>query len=422
MPQQSGTALDAAIARGHAWLWSSYIPEPRGGAGAGWPQFPGTTELTVWGGTVDGIRAQYLEHTGRPLNDRLRDALIWVRTQQVESGGFDSCEVEYPSAEATAWALVAFGELGLDGSDPTVKGALTYLLDCVAPGGGVMTTPADIQDQRTMPTALALWAFAKYRESLRRRGEEGVIEKIVEHLKLAQDPDSRAWGVSHGAVPNVATTAQVVFALCEAGVSPREDVVRGATAFIISRQSDNGSWPNSYDEWFTVGSPRRPQRCLNYSAWRALLALMHSAGHDPAARRACRQAVRHLVDMQSADGAWRFEDYESNRHVWLTAQIVVALHSWRRTWAQHDSRSPGRQLSETLAHGFTLFRRNAVVIVLGILVARELLPVTLRFVVRAGRVLGIDRASMSNNLLSTAVWALLAALVAAAITRFHHRR
>ncbi|WP_433731257.1 prenyltransferase/squalene oxidase repeat-containing protein [Actinoplanes sp. CA-051413] len=420
-PTQLASHVDIAITRGHAWLWNSYIPEPRGGSGAGWPQFPGSTELTVWGGTLDGLRAQNLERRGGPMNERLRDALTWVRKQQLECGGFDSCEVEYPAAETTAWALIAFGEIGLEATDATVGGAITYLLECVAPGGGVTTTPNDLQDQRIMPMALAVWAFAKYREELRRRGKEGVIDSIVQRLRLVQDRESQAWGVSHGAVPNVATTAQVIHALCEAGVPARDDVIQGANKFVIGRQDSNGSWPNSYDEWFTIRSPRRPHRCLNYSSWWALLALMHSVTVDSDTRRACRSAVKYLVETQSPEGAWRFEEYEDTRHVWLTGQIVVALHEWRRNWLNHDQRYRMRSIGDGLAGAAGTLRRNAIAIVLGFLVAKEVLPGALHIIASIGHTLGIDRASMSNNLLSTAIWASLTILLASLITHLRNR-
>jgi hypothetical protein len=420
-PTHLAGSLDTAIARGHAWLWQSYIPEPRGGSGAGWPQFPGSTELTVWGGTLDGLRAQHLERRGEPMNERLRKALAWVQGQQVECGGFDSCEVEYPAAETTAWALITFGEIGLEATDPTVRRAITYLLECVAPLGGVTTTPSDQQDQRIMPMALAVWAFAKYREELRGRGKEGVIDSIVARLRLVQDRESQAWGVSHGAVPNVATTAQVIHALCEAGVSPRDDVVQGANRFIIERQNDNGGWPNSYDEWFTISNPRRPNRCLHYSSGWALLALMHSVALDSDTRRACRLAVKRLVETQSLDGAWRFEEYEDTRHVWLTGQIVVALHEWRQNWLNHDPRYGARSVGDGISHVAGVLRRNAIPIAVGFLVAKEVLPDAVRIVVDAGHALGIDRASMSNNLLSTAIWALLAILLTALVANLRGR-
>jgi hypothetical protein len=198
-------SLDAAIHKGREWLWRTYKTEA---GGAGWPQYPGSSELTVWGGTLDGLRALRLERRDQPLDARLSTALRWVKDQQLDCGGFDYCEVEYPAAESTAWVLVTLAEFGTDVHDPTVARALSYLLDCVAPGGGVTTTPEDPQDQRVMPMALAVWALSKYRDDLDVDDRAVKMTAIKEKLRLVQHPESRGWGVSHGAVPNVATTAQ----------------------------------------------------------------------------------------------------------------------------------------------------------------------------------------------------------------------
>jgi hypothetical protein len=54
-----------------------------------------------------------------------------------------------------------FGELGIDEeNDRVVKEALRYLRSCIGSTGGVSTTPDDASEPRTMPTALALWAFS----------------------------------------------------------------------------------------------------------------------------------------------------------------------------------------------------------------------------------------------------------------------
>jgi hypothetical protein len=201
-----------------------------------------------------------------------------------------------------------------------------------------------------------------------------------------------------------------------------DELIRGATKFIIDRQCDDGGWPNSYDEWFAINSPRRPNRCLNYSGWWAPLALMHSVAHDHDARRACRLAIKRLIDTQSPDGAWRFEEYEDTRHVWLTAQIVVVLHQWQRLWPEHDSRSTARDLGDLLAHAVAVARRNTVAIILGVLLAKQMLPGTLRLLADFQRTAGIDHASIDNNLLSSAIWALLAAGAAALVSLMRRRR
>lgn len=415
--------VQSAIDHGYRWLWNSYLPRSRGETvSAGWPQSPGKLELTVWGGTLDGIRALRLQNRDQPLEPRLRDALDWIRTQQVDCGGFDSCEIPYPAAETTAWMILMFGELSLDPSDPTVERAISYLLDCVAPSGGVTTTPTDREDQRVMPMALALWAFSKYREDLRRRGFEFVMSDIVERLKLIQDPESRGWGVSHGAVPNTATTAQVITALCASGVSPDEEYLQRATAFIVGRQEADGGWPNSYDESFSDSNPRRPYRCLNHTTSWALLALMNSVDHNAAARRACRAAARYLVERQTSDGGWLFEEYEDTKHVWLTAQIVIALNAWRSFQQGPNARPAAVAARDAVASGLTALRRNAFNVLLAALLAKQYLHIIVQTVGNAGHWLGIDRVDLANNLASSLIWAVCSLALALGLSRLRGQR
>jgi hypothetical protein len=157
--------VDAAIARGRRWLWGTCIVREDANC-TGWPQHPGTTELTVWGGTLDALRALRRERVNQLLDPRLNAALKWIRSQQLEGGGFDSCEIDYPAAETTAWVLVMMGEFAIDAGDPMAEKALSYLLRCVTSDGVVTTTPDDPQNQRVMPMSLALWALSKYRDSL----------------------------------------------------------------------------------------------------------------------------------------------------------------------------------------------------------------------------------------------------------------
>ena len=100
------------------------------------------------GGTVDGIRA--LAALGIPPTTRdLRDGIDWIRKQQLRSGGFCSCEIDYVAAESTSWTLIMFGELGIDEeNDRVVKEALHYLRSCIGSTGGVSTTPDDASEPR----------------------------------------------------------------------------------------------------------------------------------------------------------------------------------------------------------------------------------------------------------------------------------
>src|SRR6266851_997451 len=121
-------SLDSCLEGAKSWLGRTHLRLSP--AVVGWPMAQGKPELTVWGGTVDGIRG--LTALGVPPTARdLREGIDWVKSQQLPVGGFNSCEVDYVAAESTAWTLVMLGELGIDAStDPVARAALDYLRDC----------------------------------------------------------------------------------------------------------------------------------------------------------------------------------------------------------------------------------------------------------------------------------------------------
>lgn len=137
--------------------------------------------------------------------------------------------------------------------------------------------------------------------------------------------------------------------------------------------------------------------------------------HDHDARRAAALAVRHLVETQSRDGSWRFEDYGDTHHTWLTGQILVALQTWRNAQPDQVSRSLLRDAADLTRRGIILLRRHIIGILLGVVLVRLFLHDVTGLAVQAGEALGIDHASMANNLLASAIWLACTAAVAALI-------
>src|SRR5699024_6701765 len=141
--------IDKSIETGKSWLWGAYVRAEDGATG--WSHFLGDREPTVWGGTLDGIRAMF--HLGvPPLSTDLNNAINWMKGQQRPDGGFGSREMDYSSSEATSWVIITLAQVGLDSeNDQVVRSAVAYLLKCVDSDGGVATTPLDLDQPRTFP-------------------------------------------------------------------------------------------------------------------------------------------------------------------------------------------------------------------------------------------------------------------------------
>lgn len=331
-------------------LAAEWIARNRLAGTSAWPVSAGVDEPSVWGGTVDAVLAlEALRDLGGEVadsvgNPHLERTQAWLRDRQNDDGSFPSTEFAYSGAEPTAWALIALHKTTNGRSDEVVEKALRFLETCVdRRDGSVSSTPSHFELPRTMPTAVALWAFSLWDHQPVLRG------KMVTYLLRCQDNDSHGWGVTSSARPNPATTGQVIVALRAASVPPQR--FRLATEYLVKRQRVTGRWPSSIDEWHTPPDQDALQpvhKCLNSGSVWCLLALSRS--HDHRARAACLRAVRYLLDSQtttgsgSDEGSWLTSDDGSQRHVWLTAQIVVAIAAWQSGLPRIGLRRDGMRL------------------------------------------------------------------------------
>jgi len=393
-PLEIERSLDLA----RKWLTEVSLHAPS--SGCGWPMVLGQEELVVWGGTVDGIRA--LTALGvPPTSPLIVGALEWLGSQQEDEGGFTSCEIDYSSAESTAWVLITLGELGMTTHESEIaERGMRYLVRCIDErSGSVQATPSDAGKPRTMSTALALWAISCHPE------RQSLQNLLIERLKTTQDPNTSGWGVSFSAVPNIATTAQAVHALCTAGVSREAEWLRNAADYLAAQQEENGGWKNGYDEWFISARPRTPYRCLNYSSGWSLLALSHFGHHE--ARHSCRRTVLHLLEVQRPDGSWLYEDSSPLPHIWCTSQVAIALKRWRDLTAAVGSSPVGLAraghdaVSDVLGRWGARLREFVLPMLLAWLVLRDCYDEVRNALAQLIAWSGIDRDGIVTNLFST---------------------
>ncbi|MEO3833452.1 prenyltransferase/squalene oxidase repeat-containing protein [Nonomuraea sp. B1E8] len=309
--------VQRGLRRAEQWLRSCYKSTP---ASSGWGHHV-DEDPTEWGGTLDGIRGM-LAMRAEPTSEMLTSAAGWLRGRQNPDGGFPAREMKYSPAEATAWVVIALRDMGWHcGNDEHVRRAVDYLRQCVDEQGAAATTKDDIGNPRTLPTALTLWALS-LQDCL-----DDIRGQITTRLRHMQEPESKGWGITVGAAPNAATTAQVLHAVRLAGVREDFDWVREGVTYLLDRQKADGSWENSYDEWFTAALDHTPCRCVHFGTGWALLALTDFPS-DPRCQEAAERAVRYLMERQRPSGAWLFEEYDPTEFVWCTTQVMVALTKW----------------------------------------------------------------------------------------------
>jgi prenyltransferase beta subunit len=412
--------LEASLQRGRRWIEECHLENESGACG--WAHFRGEAEPSVWGGTLDGIRA--LLYLGAPpLSHELSSALQWMKLQQRLDGGFGSRELQYSACEATSWVVITYAQLGLTAdNDDSAKRAVDYIQQCVDARGGVSTTPLDSKDPRTFPATLALWALSKQSSTAT------ICSSIVERLRTSQDPESGGWGVKFGAPPNAVSTAQVLHAARQSGIAKDSQWLVEGKEYLISRQEDDGGWRNSHDEWFTEAVPKTPYRTSHFATSWALLAL--SLFQDREARMSGTRAARKLMESQQETGAWLYEEFDPTEHVWCTTQAVIALIAWRdgehSRVAPHDSRigqldsygKAGVDLLSALARGW---RSWLLYLVVAFLVLVQFAHGIVDATVSLLRLLRLDGSSVWNNVVSSAIWAVVLLVGAVAARRLTGR-
>ncbi len=406
--------LENSLSKAEKWLRSLFRQTS---TAAGWGHHK-DEDPTEWGGTLDGIRG-LIAMKESPNAPMLVSASAWLKGRQNPDGGFPAREMKYSPAEATAWVVIALHDMGWDShNDPHVEKAIGYLENCVDVDGGAATTPRDITNPRTLPTALVLWALA-----LQGNDQDQRRSKMVKRLRLMQEPESKGWGIGVGATPNAATTAQVLHALHMAGVSQDLDWIRDGVAYLLKHQNEDGSWQNSYDEWFTADLDRVPSRCVHYGTSWALLTLTDFP-EDARCRAAAEHAVRYLLGRQEqASGAWLFEDYDPTEFVWCTTQIMVALTKWQRINTNHskDVQKTGLvyELRRTARKLINWTRESFLYLAFGALCVAQIwgyIATALRAVLSSFK---LDPEGIWTNLASSLIWASLAVALAWLGKRIH---
>ena len=271
-----------------------------------------------------------------------------------------------------------------------------------------------------MPTTLALWAFSLHPNN------EIVKSRLIEWLRNIQDADSHGWGVALGAIPNAATTSQVLHALCMAGVSTHFDWMKQAADYVIDRQEATGNWINGYEEWFTVAKPRTPVRCLNYGPGWGLLAF--TPFHHAEARAACLRAVRYLIEEQ-VEGSWQYGGSHQIRYIWCVSQCVMALKAWRDSRLRSDTRAipiftdkAGLFIGDRAVVVGNWLRSSSVYFVISLVLASEFRNDISKVAKDVISWLSLSRTSIINDIASSIIWAIIVVAAGFLIKRLSSRK
>jgi hypothetical protein len=244
------------------------------------------------------------------------DAVAFLRTRQLESGGFAE-RGGSASLSLTAWAVLG---LRAAGADPGAE-ARRYLeraepgtvteLELAIMARSALGQAADEHVRRLMAVRRASGAFGRTVNetvwallALRQAGRVAPAASV--RYLLRQQSRSGGWAWAPGVAPDSNDTAAAVQALRAAGVAGKP--ISRALAFLRRHRNRDGGFALSRDRASDGQS----------TAW-AIQAFVAGQARVPPG------AFAFLARLRRADGSYRYSIRYGATPVWVTAQVLPAL-------------------------------------------------------------------------------------------------
>ena len=163
-------------------------------------------------------------------SETMAKAIAHVLAMQDENGAWSRLRGEFPTeSEPTSWAVKVLSALGRE--KKAVERGLSFILKDQKSDGSWNGNSAH--------TAFAILALVE-----ERKGAEA-IGRAVEYLRKVRDEEGGFRRIGKEGQPLIVYTANVLFALKEAGLGKREPMVDKALAWLRSCRGGDGGFPMS---------------------------------------------------------------------------------------------------------------------------------------------------------------------------------
>jgi energy-coupling factor transport system substrate-specific component len=260
--------------------------------------------------------------------------VAWLTGNQNDDGGFAATPGQPSSPAMTGWAMLGLEAAGRNPLDLRTGGGtpVSYLRDQVdrlrsvgdlertvlaLVGAGVdprrfagSDLVAQLRDRRSpdgsVDGQVNLTAF--YVLALRAAGvEAGKLGRPARWLREAQNPDG-GWGIQPRAPSEADSTGAALQALASVGV---ETAVADAAHYLRRAQDSSGG--------FALGGTGVVNSQSTAWAVQGLVASGSSGG-------AIGDALTYLASVRAADGHYRYSQASDQTPVWVTAEVLTAIH------------------------------------------------------------------------------------------------
>ena len=281
--------------------------------GTGFPEAADGREIRPWGGTADGM--MLLLHCGEPPGSTLlRACARWLYQAQAPDGSWDSRGA--PLTEATAMAVVALRMAGRPRSYE-IGNALAFVRSNQLASGGFASSAG--HEARLYATCLALWALHGDDDSAaaRERGISWLLDAP------ARDGQDGPWPATPGDEASPAHTAVCLFVLSMHGIDQTNTRVREAVSWLTGLA---GADMSPEIELHRAGPRSVEIRTIHLTPALVALALMEQG--LPPVHPAVQELLQRLLALQDPNtGGFRNGRPAEGLYVWATARCAHAIHN-----------------------------------------------------------------------------------------------
>jgi len=291
------------------------------------------------------------------LEDSISRGVSWLRTRQLECGGWGSCDSSQTGL--TGLVIIALREAGLGPDDASVAQGVKFIVERQRRDGffqwTTATTPGSYYGSARAMLGLLVGAEKESLDVYRKNVELGITALMSGEMPCGGWEANPGGGLSHWA------SAEVLFSIFYAGRKYVEEVWRAPMHYYVrmrrwfsNLQSLNGSWDNNcldctarvalflslygykgaeiHSAASFIISHQKEDR-IGDSPWAtgwSVLVLLASIGlSDPYVREIIEKAISALLEAQLMEGGWpAFYDAEVPFES-VTAVVVWALSLYR---------------------------------------------------------------------------------------------
>lgn len=275
----------------------------------------------------------------KPEDNRIAKALEWLRSIQNEDGGFAN-PGESSSVSKTSWAVMAIAAAGenpenwkKNGKSPVdyMRDKLPEEIDKMGIADFARTILALVYAGENPRNFAGIDLVEKLKSKVKQSGQIGDftyttiwgiialkaagenVSKSVEWLKSQQNEDGGfAW--NPGEKSDFDDTAAAIQALIAGGLSRDSEIIKRALDYLKTGQNDDGGM-----RYFGSSASNAAS-----DSW-TIQALVAAGINPDDFKRNNRSVVGHLLSLQTAEGYFKYTEYQTSNPGYMTVSAVMAL-------------------------------------------------------------------------------------------------